>query len=524
MLVLTRDRERIAEYLDLLAATWEIAIDVAASPQEAQKLLHRNHPDLLAVDHPEAAEFLHQVRQDRPRESFLPALILLADDDREVERAGLMSGADDFLRIPIDPFEGLLRTHNLLSLRETRLRLQRLEGAIDQQAETFCRKLCKARLREQTKIQQNRLSALGTMASGVAHDFNNVLAVVRGFAEHMLRLDLKLSDKDRRQHLESIVTAAEDGSRIVHRLREFNRPRESADVRQALDLNALVEQSVDFTRSRWGRSRTDGKNVVVRTELCPVLPIPGDPSELREMMINLIFNAVDAMPAGGLIMIRTGVECGQVILEVTDTGTGMPERVRQRCLEPFFTTKGEKGTGMGLAMVHGIAQRHGATLDLDSEVGRGTTFRFRFGGRVSKRARQQQTASKNLAPSPVRQLKVLVVDDEPIICDLLAEMLNYDGHRVQRVYGSEEALVATEREYFDLVVTDREMPKMDGIGLANAIKAVHPETRILLVSGHQPDETTPWGIDHTMTKPVTFESLRRGVAETIGQQHLAAVA
>ena len=523
MLVLTRDRERIADYLDLLVATWEIAIDIASSPQEAQKLLHRNHPDLLAVDHPEAADFLHQVRQDRPRESFLPALILLADDDREVERAGLMSGADDFLRIPIDPFEGLLRTHNLLSLRETRLRLQRLEGAIDQQTEVFCRKLCKARVKEQTKIQQNRLSALGTMASGVAHDFNNVLAVVRGFAEQMLRVDVKLSDEERRNHLASIVTAAEDGARIVHRLREFNRPRESTDVRQALDLNGLIKQSVDFTRTRWGQGRAEGKAIAVRTELAPVLPIPGDPSELREMMINLIFNAVDAMPNGGIILIRTGVERGRVILEVMDTGTGMPERVRQRCLEPFFTTKGEKGTGMGLAMVHGIAQRHGATLELDSEVGRGTTFRFCFGGRASKKARQQ-SAPKRPAPASIRQLKVLVVDDEPIICDLLAEMLNYDGHRVHRAYGADEALAANEREYFDLVITDREMPKMDGIGLANVIKAVHPETRILLVTGHELDETMPWGIDHAIAKPVTFESLRRGVAETIDQQHLAAVA
>ena len=517
MLVVTRDKDGLHDLIALLEGTWEIQVEVIDDVELAKVVARQNRFDLLIVDHPSAADFLIKVRQELPANQYLPALVLVPEDDASGERKDLLAGADDFLRKPVDPFEALLRTHTLLSLRETRLRLYNLETSIqtmiERRTEALNHQLRRIRSRDESRIDRHRLHALSTMTSGVAHDFNNILLVVRGFAEQMLRSDTQLSPEERRSIFQSIVTAAEDGAQIVHRLREFYRERDTVEIRRSIDLNALVRQTAEFTRPKWQNGKID-----LRQELASLPPFDGDPAQLREMLTNLIFNAVDAMPNGGTITIRTNIEHGRVVMEVADSGVGMPERVRRRCLEPFFTTKGEKGTGMGLAMVHGIAQRHGAAMELESEEGRGTVFRFRFGERNGPATKVSTPIS-----TPAVQLRILVVDDQPVICDLLAEMLSADGHQVRKAYGANEALVANEQEEFDLLITDRDMPQMDGIGLACAIKAVHPATRVLMVSGSHPDEISGVGIDRAICKPVTCESLRRGVAETVGIKTAAPV-
>ncbi|MBF8257310.1 MAG: hypothetical protein HW375_2217, partial [Anaerolineales bacterium] len=233
--------------------------------------------------------------------------------------------------------------------------------------------------------RQERLKSLGQMASGIAHDFNNALVPVAGYTELLLERPDQLQDKDRTlRYLRLILTGVRDAASVVGRLREFYRRREAGEKFHAVDLNQLIEQVIALTRPKWrDEALARGCDIEVTAELQPVPSMLGNESELREMLTNVIFNAVDAMPKGGGITIRTlgilhGAETAgspaadpptQVSLEVSDTGIGMTEDVRQRCLEPFFSTKGERGSGLGLAMVYGTVKRHRGTLDLNSAVG-----------------------------------------------------------------------------------------------------------------------------------------------------------
>ncbi|HTR41117.1 MAG TPA: ATP-binding protein, partial [Pseudomonadales bacterium] len=241
-----------------------------------------------------------------------------------------------------------------------------------------------------TVLQQERLKALGQMASGIAHDVNNALSPVIGFADLILRGKYGLKD-DVKKYLGHIRTAGEDIAHIVARLREFYRTREVNEALQPLNLNTLVEQVVDMTRPRWRDiPQSNGITIEVQTALASDIPrLAGIESEVREAITNLVLNAVDAMPKGGRITIATNVirhdgsQNGskhpvKVAIDVGDTGTGMDEETRKRCLEPFFSTKGKRGTGLGLAMVYGVMERHEGAIDIQSEPGKGTTFRLIF--------------------------------------------------------------------------------------------------------------------------------------------------
>jgi len=230
-------------------------------------------------------------------------------------------------------------------------------------------------------IQQERMRALGEMASGVAHDLNNALAPVVGFAELLTQQADVRADSERLLHyLGLILTGASDAAAVVERLREFYRRREEGETFAAVDLNALVQQTIELSQPRWRhQAGAEERRVEVHSELRLIPAAAGSETELREMLMNLVFNAVDALPEGGAITVRTYLDRktrDRVTLEVSDTGAGMTDEVKQRCLEPFFTTKGERGTGMGMAMVYGTVKRHGGRLEIESTVGQGTTVRI----------------------------------------------------------------------------------------------------------------------------------------------------
>jgi signal transduction histidine kinase len=233
---------------------------------------------------------------------------------------------------------------------------------------------------QQSVLQHERLRALGQMASGIAHDINNAISPAALYADSLLDREKSLSEQGRQQLL-TVQRAIHDVAETVARMREFYRPRSPGMQPQPVQLNELVPQVLELTRAHWSHE-AEQRGVVIeaRTELAAQLPpITGSQSEMREAMTNLVLNAADAMPEGGTMTLRTRrAPQGEVIIEVCDTGVGMDEDSRRRCLEPFFTTKGERGTGLGLAMVYGIAQRHGALLEIDSEPGWGTTVRMSF--------------------------------------------------------------------------------------------------------------------------------------------------
>ncbi|HVM59962.1 MAG TPA: PAS domain S-box protein [Verrucomicrobiae bacterium] len=366
-------------------------------------------------------------------------------------------------------------------------------------------------------VQQERLRALGTMASGIAHDFNNALAAILGFTELLCHRPENLSDtKKTLRYLQMMNTAAQDAGIVVNRLREFYRQREEGEVFAPVDLNKLIQQSVSLTQPKW-KNQAEAKGVTIQivTKLGQIPRVVGSEPDLREALTNLIFNAVDAMPEGGTITVRTRSRQSRVIMEVTDTGTGMTEEVRQRCLEPFFTTKGDRGTGLGLSMVYGIVQRHQGTVDIETALGKGTTFRLSLPCAQEASASQAgDSATANIGP-----LSVLLVDDEEIVRQILREYLEGDGHKVDSASNGPEALNKVPNGGFNLVILDRAMPGMSGDQVAVAIKEMQPDLPVILLTGFgnmmKAAGEIPTGVDLVIGKPVTIAGLREALAQVV---------
>jgi len=365
-------------------------------------------------------------------------------------------------------------------------------------------------------VQQERLRALGQMASGIAHDFNNSLMPVMGFAELLLaRPDILDDRKKAAEYLGMIRTAAKDAASVVARLREFYRSQENTDAFVPVDLSQLARQAASLTQPKWkDQAQANGVAIRIVEELGQVPPISGDESALREVLTNLIFNAVDAMPGGGSLILRTRCESEKVIVEVADTGAGMTEEVRKRCLEPFFTTKGERGTGLGLAMVFGIVQRHGGTIDIQSQTGKGTTISARFPVQAPVAA----TLAVKTAPLPSQSaLRVLLVEDEPQVRQVLTAFLEIDGHQVQSADHGAGGLARFLEGEFDLVITDKAMPGMSGDQMAVEIKKISPKMPVVLLSGFNSageSEKIP-GVDVIASKPITMPALREAIRKAL---------
>jgi signal transduction histidine kinase len=377
--------------------------------------------------------------------------------------------------------------------------------------------------------RQERLNALGQMASGIAHDFNNALVPIAGYTDLLLDRPDQLQDTQKTLRcLRLIQTGVRDAAGVVSRLREFYRRRKDSEKFQPVELDKLVEQVIDLTRPKWrDEALARGCTIEMRAELQAIPSVLGNASELREMLTNLIFNALDAMPKGGTITIRTlrgrpapetasdrsGVPSSdRVSLEVSDTGVGMPEETLQRCLEPFFSTKGERGSGLGLAMVYGTVKRHRGTLDLNSAVGAGTRVTICF---PAESAAEAEAPRRSVLPA--RSLNVLVVDDEPMARDVMAQYLIGDGHRVQTASNGHEGLEQFKADQFDVVLTDHAMPGLNGGELAALIKALAPSVPVILVTGFgdilEATAGQPAGIDLVLTKPVSMAVLRETLAE-----------
>jgi signal transduction histidine kinase len=378
------------------------------------------------------------------------------------------------------------------------------------------------RLTQAAVVQQERLRALGQMASGIAHDINNAVSPLSLQTAALLERESGLSER-MRAYLGTVQRVTNDVAATLARLREFYREREPESAMHSVDLNALVEQTVELTRARWADiPQQRGIAISVRQDLEPQLaPVLGHDSELREALTNLIFNAVDALSQGGEVVLRTRNDGAHVVLEVCDNGVGMDEKTVQRCMEPFFTTKGERGTGLGLAMVLGTAKRHGASVDIDSAPGKGTTLRLIFPQAVAHDgpAATVRTAS---VPGPMR---LLIIDDDPFVLDSMRMVLELDGHTVIQASSGEDGVeafrAALERsETFFAVITDLGMPRMNGNQVAKAIKAMSPSTPIILLTGwgqrlRMGDEQNgepDTDISMVLPKPPQLEDLRDALA------------
>ena len=404
-----------------------------------------------------------------------------------------------------------LSEHVALAIHQTQL-----NGALQQAYDDL-------RQTQHTVMQQERLRALGQMASGIAHDINNAISPVSLYTESLLEREPNLSERAR-GYLGTIQRAIEDVASTVARMREFYRQREPQLTLARINFNRTLEQVLELTKPRWcDLPQQRGIDVELRTELADSLPdVMGAEGEIRDALTNLIFNAVDAMPEGGTLTLRTALDPQQppqVRIEVADTGIGMDEETRRRCLEPFFTTKGERGTGLGLAMVYGMIQRHSAELEIDSETGKGTTMRLIFP------AHTEALVATVRLPAPqvvTRRLRILLVDDDPMLIKSLQDTLEADGHVITATNGGQAGIDAFKSVHkggsaFSIVVTDLGMPQVDGRKVAAAIKGIAPRTPIILLTGWGQrllaEGDSPPHVDRVLSKPPRLHELRAALAE-----------
>jgi signal transduction histidine kinase/DNA-binding response OmpR family regulator len=419
---------------------------------------------------------------------------------------GFSSGECEFLR--------QLSEHVALAVHQSDLRLS-LQNAYDDLQRT-----------QRAMVQQERLRALGQMASGLAHDINNAISPISLYAGLMLERSEDLPPKER-EYLRVIQRAADGVGQTVARMRSFYRPRDDEGDQWILDLNALVDEVIELTRVRWESMPQEQGSVIVLDQQkgAALPPIRGVAQDIRDALTNLIFNAVDAMPRGGTLKVRTFARSspngrpgigGSVVLEVSDTGTGMDAATKARCVEPFFTTKGERGTGLGLAMVYGMVHRHRADLEIESESGRGTLIRITFA-----QAEATHQAPDTFGPARQRPMRILVVDDDALIIRALEEALAADGHSVVAAAGGQAAIdafasaLATGTPH-EVVITDLGMPYVDGRQVAAAVKSQSPRTPVILLTGwgqqNAPQGESNSNIDQILSKPPRIREIRSALA------------
>jgi len=375
------------------------------------------------------------------------------------------------------------------------------------------------RIREQFS-QIEKLSALGELASGVAHDFNNTLAGILGRAQLLQRTD----DAEKiKRGLDIIIKTAEDGAKTVKRLQDFAQQRRDHNF-ELVSIDQILMDASEITRPRWKNcAEASNIHITVDLEIGSNALVMGDDAELREVLVNMVFNAIDAMPEGGTLSLSTQTVNESVIVKVVDTGVGMYPEVRSRIFDPFFTTKGKAGLGVGLAVSFGIIRRHGGNIEVESQYGSGTEFRITLPlAKIAEKgvAVVEQT-SETVLPPPApsvcvtqaerARMRLLVVDDEDFVRDLLGEILEGEHCDVYLAASGSEALSAFREMEFDGVFTDVGMPGMSGWELAREIRQINTRIPIAVITGWGEavgsHEQKAAGVNWIVAKPFTADRI-----------------
>ena len=380
------------------------------------------------------------------------------------------------------------------------------------------------RIREQFS-QMEKLSALGELASGVAHDFNNTLAGILGRAQLLQRTN---DPEKLRRGLDIIIKTAEDGAKTVKRIQDFARQRRDHNF-ELVSIDQILMDASEITRPRW-KNCAEASNIHITLDLQigSNAMVMGDDSELREVLVNMVFNAIDAMPEGGTLTLSSRTVGEQVVIKIVDSGVGMYPEVRSRIFDPFFTTKGKAGLGLGLAVSFGIIRRHSGNIEVESQYGQGTEFRITLP--VAKVA-QTPIVKRELAdetPEPKHVVAVaqtgeltpkrlLVVDDEDFVRDLLKEILEGENCEVELAQDGTEALALFREREFDAVFTDVGMPGMSGWELAREIRQLNGHIPIAIITGWGEvvgsNEQRAAGVDWVLAKPFTADRIAELVRE-----------
>ena len=363
-------------------------------------------------------------------------------------------------------------------------------------------------------VEMEKLRAVGEMTSGIAHDFNNMLMAIIGNAEMLDEPDL---GEERLDYVQKILTAAGDAAVTVNRLQEYSRKLPESDNFESLEINKIAGDAVDLTKHKWkNQAQSRGVVIDVKKDLATEpLMIRGSAPEIREVLTNLIFNAVDAMPEGGTITLGTGRRGQRALLYVRDTGTGMTEDVRRKIFTPFFSTKGRQGNGLGLAMSYGIIRKHGGEVEVESAPGQGTTFTLVFPAADVERRREERPVELSRIPT----LRVLVVDDDPDVSVAVAALVQKLAHEVEIADSGYEAVKRLRASRYDVILTDLGMPGMSGREVALAAKDISPNTPVILLTGWgeqvRAEGEVPPGVDLVLSKPVRRDQLDDALRRTL---------
>jgi len=357
-------------------------------------------------------------------------------------------------------------------------------------------------------VQSEKLRALGELAGGVAHDFNNMLAVISGRTELLLK---RIKDEDIVKPLKIIQKVTNDATDTIRKLQELTKA-EPDKLFLRVDINNIIKQTIEITKPKWkDEAEAKGIKIEIFCNLKEVGEVWGDPSELREVLTNLIFNSIDAMPEGGKIFLETEAQKDFVLIRVRDTGIGMTEEVKKKAFDPFFSTKGVEDIGLGLSVAYGIIYRHKGTITIESQPKRGATFLIK----LPKSQKKKMVGEKGkilFSPSDI-----LLIEDQKEVREILKEMLVEAGHKVRIAKSGEEGLEIFKKGLFDLVFTDLGMEKMSGWELTRRLKEISPETKVALITGWgtQIDisEAKKRGVDFVVPKPFTQEKLLSVLAQ-----------
>lgn len=479
---------------------------------ETQSLPHFE-PDLLVATYSVGGEAIY--RNEAWRNVVGPDWSRLASDDQqraaqylaEAARGSLVTNQFFLIVVPArdEPLPVLLNflpVHLPEGENATRVAAVSLTGEVLREPDTWT----------QSQTQRNRLETLGRMTMGIAHDFNNLLSGILGYTELLKSYaDDEVKDATLSEHLRTIEQAALDGAALIRKIQQYIRQEKQTHF-TPLDIATLIQDCVSLTRPYWyNEPRRMGIAIEVKQDIEDVPPVMGSATELREVFLNLILNAVQAMPDGGSITFRTHNTEDGVRVDVRDNGVGMSENVRQRIFEPLYSTKGERGTGMGLAVSYGIIQEHEGTIGVESRLGEGTSFHILLPRAEESHKERRDKVDKR----PRKAARVMVVDDEKMVRTILGKLLRLKGHSVVQAESGEEAIQLADSHEFDVVFTDLGMPKMNGRQLARKLRDRHPHLPIVLLTGDTEAGEPGAEIDVVLSKPFKIEQLEITIQDVL---------
>ncbi|MGA3171813.1 MAG: response regulator [Chthoniobacteraceae bacterium] len=506
--------------MSLVAAGQEDVL-IVQNPKDALDAFRIFRPDMLLLDLSmpgmDGFEVLQQLRASIPPDDHLPVIVVTADRNESSHRRALEAGASDFLAKPFGATDLRLRIRNLLETRFLHLGLREQNRRLDERVTERTHEL-EAALEELREVQrqairEQRLHAFSQMAEGVVHDFNNVLMILMSLTD-LIGREAPPNEPEFQGHVSAMQAVLQEAAQVIARLHYFCRPRHDDDLFMPTDLKKLVEEAIHLSKPKWlSEAQAAGGEIRLSANLEAIDHFPCNASEMREALIHLILNAVDAMPKGGdLSLTLRGADAG-VEIAVADSGAGMSEEIRAQCLDPFFSTKGDGGTGLGLSMVHGIVRRHAGSIDVASRPGKGSAFRI-YLPRNNSKAEAAQSHNAHEMPRPLR---ILLAEDDDRLRQLISFQMESMGHTVEATRDGRQALERFHEAHFDLIFTDLSMPQLNGIALVEAARQLIAEIPVIMLTGFGamllPDGERPPGVDILLAKPVTRETLAAAIAQ-----------